>query len=34
VPSGYALIAFNKSGVAHNKGLIVGSAVVDELYQG
>ena len=30
----YALIAFNKSGVAHKKGLIVGSCVVDQDYQG
>ena len=34
VPSGYALIAFNKSGVASKKGLIVGACVVDEDYQG
>lgn len=30
----HALIAFNKSGVATNKGLIVGAEVVDEDYQG
>ena len=34
VPSGYALIAFNKSGVALKKGLDVGATVVDETYQG
>nr|MDO8118915.1 hypothetical protein [Candidatus Sigynarchaeota archaeon] len=30
----HALIAFNKSGIASNRGLIVGSCVVDEEYQG
>jgi len=34
VPTGYALIAFNKSGVASKKGLIVGACVIDEDYQG
>jgi len=34
VPSGYALIAFNKSGVATKTGLLVGACVVDEDYQG
>lgn len=34
VPSGYALIAFNKSGVASKKGFIVGAAVVDQCYEG
>jgi dUTP pyrophosphatase len=34
VPEGHALIAFNKSGVASKKGLIVGACVVDEDYQG
>lgn len=34
VPEGFALIAFNKSGVAHKKGLIVGACVVDSDYQG
>lgn len=34
VPEGYALIAFNKSGVATKKGLYVGACVVDEDYQG
>lgn len=33
VPEGYALIAFNKSGVATKKGLIVGACVVDEDYE-
>ena len=33
VPTGYALIAFNKSGVALS-GLQVGACVVDEDYQG
>jgi dUTP pyrophosphatase len=34
IPSGHALIAFNKSGIASRKGLIVGACVVDEDYQG
>ena len=34
VPKGYALIAFNKSGIATKKGLIVGACVVDNGYQG
>lgn len=34
VPRGHALVAFNKSGVATKKGLIVGACVVDEDYQG
>ncbi len=34
VPDGYALIAFNKSGVALKKGLTVGACVVDSDYQG
>lgn len=34
VPKGYALIAFNKSGVATKYGLQVGACVVDEDYQG
>jgi dUTP pyrophosphatase len=34
VPSGYALIAFNKSGVATKIGLIKGAEVVDEDYEG
>ena len=34
VPEGYALIAFNKSGVALKKGLTVGACVVDSDYQG
>ena len=34
VPSGYALIAFNKSGIATKKNLQVGACVVDEDYQG
>jgi len=34
VPSGHALIAFNKSGVAVKKSLYVGACVVDEDYQG
>lgn len=33
VPTGYALIAFNKSGVALS-GLAVGACVIDEDYQG
>jgi len=34
LPGGYALIAFNKSGVASKTGMIVGACVVDEDYQG
>ena len=34
VPEGYALIAFNKSGVVLKKGLQAGACVVDEDYQG
>lgn len=34
VPNGHALIAFNKSGVAVKKNLIMGACVVDEDYQG
>ena len=34
VPNGYALIAFNKSGVALKKDLMVGACVVDSDYQG
>lgn len=34
VPSGFALIAFNKSGVALRKKLSIGACVVDEDYQG
>lgn len=34
VPAGYALIAFNKSGVATKQNLSVGACVVDEDYEG
>jgi dUTP pyrophosphatase len=34
VPNGHALIAFNKSGVAVKKSLVMGACVVDEDYQG
>ena len=34
VPEGYALVAFNKSGVAVKQGLSVGACVVDEDYEG
>lgn len=34
VPEGTALIAFNKSGVASKKGLVIGACVIDEDYQG
>ena len=34
VPDGFALIAFNKSGVSLKKGLLVGACVVDSDYQG
>ena len=34
IPEGYALIAFNKSGVATKKKLIAGACVIDEDYTG
>ena len=34
IPNGYALIAFNKSGIAAKRNLIVGSCVCDQEYQG
>jgi dUTP pyrophosphatase len=34
VPRGYALIAFNKSGVSVKQGLSVGACCVDEDYEG
>lgn len=34
IPAGYALIAFNKSGIATKRGFQVGACVVDEDYQG
>ena len=34
IPDGYALIAFNKSGVSLNYGLDVGATVVDQDYAG
>ena len=34
VPEGFALVAFNKSGVALKKSLVVGACVVDSDYQG
>lgn len=34
VPSGHALIVFNKSGVALKRNLSVGACVIDEDYQG
>ena len=34
VPPGYALIAFNKSGIAVKQSLMVGACVVDEDYEG
>ncbi len=34
VPAGYALIFFNKSGVASKRSLIVGACVVDHGYSG
>ena len=34
VPEGYALVAFNKSGIATKKQLLVGACVVDHGYQG
>lgn len=34
VPKGYAVIAFNKSGIAAKRSLDIGSSVVDESYTG
>jgi len=34
VPEGYALIFFNKSGVASKRGIKVGAQVIDETFQG
>lgn len=34
VPQGFALIAFNKSGIATQKQLLVGACVIDHGYQG
>jgi dUTP pyrophosphatase len=34
LPLGTALIAFNKSGIAAKKGLIIGACVIDEDYEG
>lgn len=34
IPEGYALIAFNKSGVSTKQRLAIGAEVVDEDYQG
>ena len=34
VPDGYALVAFNKSGVAVKQGLDIGACVIDSDYQG
>lgn len=34
IPKGFALVAFNKSGVALNLGLQVGACVIDENYMG
>ena len=34
IPSGWALIFFNKSGIASKKGLVVGAEVIDSDYTG
>jgi len=34
VPNGFALVSFNKGGIAVKKGLIMGACVIDEDYQG
>ena len=34
VPNGFALVVFNKSGVALKRSLAVGACVIDEDYQG
>jgi len=34
IPQGYALIAFNKSGICTTLGLIAGACVIDSGYQG
>jgi len=34
IPSGYALVALNKSGVAAKRSLLIGACLIDEDYQG
>jgi dUTP pyrophosphatase len=34
IPSGYAIVQFNKSGIATKEQLVVGACVIDEGYQG
>ena len=34
IPTGYALVAMNKSGVAAKRSLLVGACLIDEDYQG
>lgn len=34
IPSGFTMIAFNKSGIAAKKKLVVGSCVIDSDYEG
>lgn len=34
IPKGHALIAFNKSGIAAKKNIVLGAAVIDEDYEG
>jgi len=34
IPSGYALVAMNKSGIAAKRSMIVGACLIDEDYQG
>jgi len=34
IPNGFALIAFNKSGISTKKNLMVGACVIDSDYQG
>jgi dUTP pyrophosphatase len=34
IPDGYALIFFNKSGIASKKSLVLGACVIDSDYQG
>jgi dUTP pyrophosphatase len=34
IPSGYALVAMNKSGIAAKRSMLVGACLIDEDYQG
>lgn len=34
IPDGYALVAFNKSGIAAKKNIVLGACLIDEDYEG